>query len=740
MRNLDDYSIEDLEAALSGGRESPPSTLSSLSLDDIPVEDLEQAYALQKTNAQPKAEDFSWLKFVPERFAQSIMKQIFNEGQEAARLGTLAPDDLRMLNPEYREKALEETGFSETPLDESSEKSWSNLANEELKKHGVNLESQGRGNTAFQRMVGEGVEMLPYAMLGAGSGAATKSGAAAKSVKDLIKKGIGKVGTGAKSLSQPFATGFTSGALKEAGVPEGLADITAITAVPATTLAAKKIASPAQQLARNERKVADYLKDKIGEKELPKVAERLKNPPIYEKSNYIPTSAEVAENPTFSQLHRLRYESPGSGLPEHLGVQNDQLVSAIDRMLPSNAEGVNIQGALKDELKSLKKIRRKAVDEGYQELKKDFSPLNPKNAKKYLKESRARGDIKKDLDYAKEQIRPSKKEKILEPEDAENIGEYFIDALSPSKREALGFSSSSKKNVPSVSDLSEGRKAINSRYKRRLKTPGREDQALELKNVITELDKDLAKVPLHEKIVKTYHELSQPISHIKEHPGLRKILKTRLNNQITAVMDTNSSDNIAALRKAVGKDKALWNEITENVTDHFMKSIKNAGAEGRGASFSQPKFKRYIEKHGKTLKELYNKDQMELVNETGRILRGQNIAKTLGAGPGSPTYSRLTTDLGFKAATGIKKAAEATTSGVAKKGIVGLLTNWARGNQEKVMSVLDRSLREPEFAHKLISYNPKNQVDFNRFVNQSLRQAPLLVKEHNEERENDKLR
>jgi hypothetical protein len=723
MRNIDDYNIADLEMALTSGTEETNTPPTSLSLDDVPIRDLEQAYALQKMKPQgggpvSKEPEQSGARYLAEQFAKGAI-DLADFMQLITKFGAHVTEAIL---PEGSRKKFAERAnvpYVDHIKEMTEERPYSETIQNYLKEKGVNLNTQEAPDDRLLRIAGHGARAAPVGLTSIlGGPAALASG-----------------------LGFATATGVGSGVLQEAGVNPLIADLASVVAVPGAALGIKKLATPSlPSLSGAEKKVGNYLKSKIGEKELPEVSRRLKNPPVYKKSNYVPTTAEVAESSILSQLNRLRYESPGSGLPEHIGAQNDQLRTTIDKMLPSNSQGVDIRGALEDKVKSLKKIRREATEEGYKELSKDNSLLNPKNAKKYLRESKARGDIKKDLGYAREQIKPTKKEKILGPEDIENIGEYFVENLSPTKREALGFSSKINKNSPTVSDLVEGRKAINARLKKRMKTPGNEEQVMELKNVITELDKDLSKIPLHEKIVKTYKELSEPISHINQHPGLKKVLKTRLNNQITSIMDTNSSSNISALKKAVGKDKSLWKEIRESITDNFTKSIKNAGAEGKGVAFSQPKFKKYLEKHGKTLKEIYTKEQMELVNETGQILRGQNIAKTLGAGPGSPTFSRLTTDLGFKEATGIKKAAEIATSGKTKKGISSLINNWSNGNQEKIFSVLDRALREPEFAHKLISYNPKNQVEFNRFLNQSLRQAPLLVKGNNEERGDDELR
>lgn len=690
IRNIDDYSLEELEAALVQTQQEPPiADNSSFALDDIPLEELERAQALQQS--QKQGDDFNWARFIPERLIQSglgVPDFLQHVGKEAIGMG----------GPEFRKKLA--TSFGEDPVQYEQKiqealqaRQPSQIVNEAVREQGLDLESQGRGNTPAQRVVGRGIEMAPW---GLGGNTAAQA-----------LKGVGTA----------FATGTTAQGLEEAGVPPLIADIAAMIGVPAAELAALRL-KYGQGLPKAQQKVSEYFKSMIGEKDLPEVTERLAKPPVYEKSKYVPMSAEVANNPAISQLHQLQYGVTGTGLPEHAGRQHDKLVSAIDKTLPAPVKEVDLKGILETKLEKSKIKRGAKVDKGYKILEKDDTPLNPEHAKKHYKESNVRGDLRKQLDYARKQIKPGERE--LNPE-----YEKYYESIEPSKREALKLKKPASK-YPTVAELTAGRAAINARLE--AKIGKKRSEARVLKGFIKELDKDLSVIPLHEKIIKTYEKLSRPINHIEKHPALKKLLKTRLNNQITAIMDKDSGDNIAALKKAIGKDKNTWTEIKGNITNHFIDSIQNSGAKGNSNAFSYDKFRKYTKKHEKVFPQIYNKEQLEFMNEFKDIMSGQNRAFSF-AGPGSATHAKLRTDLGLRQKTGMDAADLATTGqhGVIKKGIKSLLTNWYKGKEERLMEVFNRALIEPEFLHKLITYNPKSQVDFNRFLNNALRQAPILV-------------
>jgi hypothetical protein len=731
MRNIDDYNIADLEMALTSGTEETNTPPTSLSLDDVPIRDLEQAYALQKMKPQgggpvSKEPEQSGARYLAEQFAKGAI-DISDFIQLIGKIGAYSPNALLVegANRSLAEKA----GAPHTSLIEEAtgKKPYSEYIQDYLKEKNVDLNTQETPDNQLLRIAGKGARAAPAGLTAVlGGPAALASG-----------------------LGLATATGVGSGVLQEVGVNPLIADLASVAAVPGAALGMKNLVSSKPSLPllnKAEQKVGSYLRSKIGKKDFPEVISNLEYVPVYKKTKYAPSTAEVGAHPALSSLYRLRYERSGSGLAEHAGMNNNQIRDAVERYLPLNEHGVDISGTLESEIKNLEKIRREAVDAGYKELKKGKykkEKLLPKKAMNHIRESDARGDIGKDVEYARKQLLPKKQQKSLAPEEIENIGEYFSDKLSPEKRaalsQALGNKKAPIKNAPTVAELTHGREAITARLEARVRS-GKKSQARELRGILKVLDEDLSAVPLHKKMIKTYEELSQPISHIKEHAGLKKALKTRLNNQVTSIIDSNSVDNVKALKKALGKNESFWKDFRGSVTDHFFKSFSNASAEGKNTILSSIKFKKYINKHGKVFKEIYSKPQLELVDEVGSILKGQNVAKSLGLGQGSATQPRLMEELGLREATGLGKATDFAARGKVKKLVGMFIKNWAKSDEEKIFGVLDRALREPEFAHKIISYNPKNQVEFNRFLNQSLRQAPLLVKGNNEERGDDELR
>lgn len=285
------------------------------------------------------------------------------------------------------------------------------------------------------------------------------------------------------------------------------------------------------------------------------------------------------------------------------------------------------------------------------------------------------------------------------------------------------------KNAPSIAKLA----AIDSDLTARiegLRSSGKKQRALMLKKAQEALRKDLDTIEPYKEARQKYAELSGPVNEIAKHPTLKGIPKHRANEIMSNLFDKDFVDNLKSLRKVLGNDENAWRGIQESSIKHLEKSITNAGAEGGRQALSYPKMRRFLDNHGEALKEVLTSDQLKFLDELGHSLRGQNIAKTLGRGEGSPTAARLSTELGMKQGLGMKGVEAAThllPSGLGGKQLRGLLYYWRKNTNADIMKALDSALIDPEVAHKLLSHQFKSQHEFNNFMNKLAKPHPSQI-------------
>jgi len=127
-------------------------------------------------------------------------------------------------------------------------------------------------------------------------------------------------------------------------------------------------------------------------------------------------------------------------------------------------------------------------------------------------------------------------------------------------------------------------------------------------------------------------------------------------------------------------------------------------------------------------------------------LQGQNKAKTLGLESGSPTQSRVRTEKDLKNLLGItdEELSGVNTKGIlrnvgqsvigtvpyagkiANKKIDTLIEGWAKGNEEKMMNLVDNFLKDKQLATRILEGDYKSQFDFNKFINNNLKRSALI--------------
>lgn len=601
----------------------------------------------------------------------------------------------------------------------------------------VDLSSQGEGDTAGKRIVGRAVR---------NSSSGATLGAFAGPLGSLTGAGVGALyGAGSQILSELNMNPLIADLVTAFGTTGAMNILKRLNKLRPSV--AQKL--PAE-LTEAETKVAKAIKSQMTEDEVSSAIKNIKSHEAHQVSGYEPLTAEVAESPAIAQIHRVRQGVPNSRIAHKEGVEHNKLISAFNEREIAPIESRQLQEELKGELANRENIRREATSEAYEKISKMDKKLNPKNLKNYLRNDISRGSIEKDLNQVRKDIKP--RSKLSKAEQLKELANYKKEMASIETYKDTPYYDALKANIkkpgflePSVSELWATKKAINSKIKARKKA-SQDENVQALTEAKKALERDLEAVPLIKETDKLYRELSIPIDEIKKHPKLGKMIKSTANDVISDLFDKNSYDNAVSLKKALGKHETIWSGVEDAIVKKTRDSISNISAKGGSRELSYNKLNKFMEKHGKALEEIFTRDQMELLNETRNILRGQNKVKTLGLESGSPTQSRVRTETDLKNLLGIteEELSGASTKGVlrnvgqsvigtipyagkiANKKIDALIEGWAKGNEEKLMNLVDNFLKDKQFATRILEGKYQSQFDFNKFINNNLKRPALI--------------
>ena len=599
--------------------------------------------------SEPKKPDFNWGRFLGEQFSKGVFS-VADFGEMIGTLGGLI-------------------GKEQKPISERTKQA--------LKKtYNLDLDSQGEGNTAAQKIVGKAANFAGGSVIPGGG----------------LLKGM----AGAATI------GAAAGGLNELGLPEPIADLTAIAGGIATPGAVNKIKNRKLALSSQEEKVAKNLEGFIGEAEKRNVINNLDNTPSHTAiSDYQPMTAEVANNPSIAQMHRAREGIPGSGIADAASQQNKAIMSKFDEHSFKASTSNDIKSEINERLVKSKEARRNATQSGYQSVDNMNDIIKPEQLLNYINAKPMAGTIKKDLTSIIKDLGSKEGTKISQL--------AAIDADLTAKIEKYANS-------------------------------GQNKRATILKQAQEALRKDLDVIDTYKEARTKYAELSKPVNDILKHPTLKNIPESRANNLMGQLYNKNSTDNLTQLKKVLGDDVSTWEGIQHATTDYLKKKIMNSGAQGNSHVLSYDKLNHFLQEHGKALEKVYDKPQMEFVNTLNEILAGQNKAKTLGKFGGSDTQAKQAIDEMLKEGLGIKglrKASKATSyipllGGNMSHGLLSGLEWYSKNNQSKLLSILDRALIEPEYAKKLLTSKFKTKRDFFDFVNSFPKGAAISASFKNE--------
>jgi hypothetical protein len=184
-------------------------------------------------------------------------------------------------------------------------------------------------------------------------------------------------------------------------------------------------------------------------------------------------------------------------------------------------------------------------------------------------------------------------------------------------------------------------------------------------------------------------------------------------NIMPEIFNKNSDRNMKNLISEVAQDKSQksMNGLRNEAIDYFEKSISNSSKVGKNHVLSYDKMKKFMDNHQKALDEVLEPNQMSVIKEVEKIVGGQNSAATRGLAPGSPTNANIRNALSLSNwSTGAIKAG-LTKLGVSIPGISEFIKNFADARLAQREAVLNRALRDTEYADFLMSTPLKSKAD-----------------------------
>lgn len=654
-----------------------------------------------KYKIMPKEEGDSW----PALIGKSALKGAMSLADLPQTIGSIAEQSL---NPEY--SALGQArklynNFTNKPHEEfrgpnyiSSLPSATSKIKGAVKDYtGVDLEPHP--TTGGQRILSHAADFAgsigPWGFLSKGAGAL---------------KAAKLAGTGA-------AIGGISGVLQEGGVSPLKADIASALTLPLGTVgitgAAKgtgnllsRFSSKAQNQKLNNA-AGNILKEKIGEKNIPTVLNRLENTEFPLGTN--PTTAEIAQNTGISSLHRAM--SPNiPAIAEKTAANNNLIRKNLDKLgdieLTPELAGEGIRKPIARNLDQALTTRAAETAPLYEKVNQLKTGVNLPKTNEFLKNEGkyAKGDIKNNLKYVEDITRSnsaSKKEIANFDKLFGNLGD--------------GAQAQLKNNIldnPLPIEITNALKDISGRIGAAKKS-GNNEVARILSEAKANILADMASIPEEQLARSTYANLSKPVSAIEKEPLLGKIVKKDQFGQefivspekIPDMVLNGTLNNTRALLAQVGKDPNTMEVVRGSIVNKLLNSSLLSSGEN---TLSYDKVNKFLKKNKEKLNLIFDKDQVKVLEDTKEILRKRNMVATMGRAAGSNTQSETTL---LSALT--NPVSDSVTSNIARKipGVkyLQLIHEAAMGHEkQQVKALLEKALLEPQIAKSLLT--PLNKI------------------------------
>lgn len=530
--------------------------------------------------------------------------------------------------------------------------------------------------------------------------------------------GAASVATGARSLLSPLAKEFGKGAtigagsgmLQEGGINPLAADLAATFLVPGSVAAAKAPVNffskftPKARKANLEKEVGDLLRERVGEKNLPTVIQKLNNEGSPLNTNL--TTAELAENAGLAGLHRAL--APNIPAVAERNVANNMLMRRnLEELGNTNVTpeiaGEVIRDRLAKNLNTAIKERSRVTDPLYKELEELKTgvrlPLTEefiKNRSKY-----AKGDIKKNFKYIEDIIKGNNTNK----KELAAFNKKYAN-LSPEIRAQLEEQIA---GLPLPIEIVNARKDITGRI-------GANKRAgnYEVAKVLTEAEKnllaDMAAIPEERIARSTYDQLSKPVSAIEKEPLLSKFVKKDVyekefllsSEKIPDMIVNGSLKNTEALMKQIGDDPKTLEILRGSVINKLLNSTELSSGE---KALSYDKMNKFLKKNKAKLELIFDDNQVEVLEDVRKILKKRNMVATLGRAAGSNTQSETTLLNSLFDTTGNKLLRDTAAYAIPGGGIVyDTIKDFVKNSKKAAtQELLEKALLDPETAALLLT-------------------------------------
>jgi hypothetical protein len=614
-----------------------------------------------------------------------------------------------------------------------------------IKKYaGIDLEP--RPETAAQRVFSHGAEFAGGMGL---FGGATKAA-------NLARKGI----NAAKAAGSGAVIGTTSGALQEGGMNPLVADIGTALTLPLASAGTKNLLnkfSPSHRNILNEQKVANALKTRIGEENIPTVLENIQQYKRQKKPiNLQPTTPELAQDVGLSQLYRT--QSDLGSIPAQYAKNDVKLREALTNLgttgLEESAKGEALRQPFIKRFAKKKERRSKLVEPLYKELEDIQTGINPVAARDLL----------------------TKELEVASPGNQAQLNKYL---------KSLNRNGISEAELKRIKDLRTELKNIDVTYKdlspnaiAQLKAPLQQELAevesllyprpIQIENTIQELgdkvnalsrtgesnaarrfggikkayEEDLAKTPVGLKHRTEYARLSKPINEIETSNLLNAFVKENKDiNKLEGLLAPSEKIPELVLKADLPNTKILMNKSKSN--PETMKLIKGIYIDEllkkstlSSGNLSFDKANKFL--NDKFMKEkvnvIFNTKERHTLNQFLDTLEKRTKVETMGKVSGSDTHQKLKIDEAFNnSLTGLGKIighSALKASGVGKAG--ESLFNTSKDLIKQIKdgrynNILENALIDPNYFKKLITQKrtPKSFKDFYKPV-PSIATAGLL--------------
>jgi hypothetical protein len=530
-----------------------------------------------------------------------------------------------------------------------------------------------------------------------------------------VGKGAGALNA-AKLARTGAAIGATSGALQEGGVDPLVADLGSAFALPigargisnsikGTGNLLNRFTKSGQEKAIKSA-ASDILKEKVGEKNIPRVLENLNAPtPFNTKLN----TAELAQNTGISGLHRaLAPNIPAIAEKEAItdSIINRQLNQLSPQIgLEPTQQGEAIRNYLFGELKNRKQARANVTDPLYEEVNKIRQGVDLPNTQAFLKRESefAKGDIKNNLNYVEDLIRSNAVSKGEARGFDKLYGNLGQGARSQLQKEVLG--------QPVPAELTNALKDISGRIGAAKKS-GNNEVVRALSEAKSNILADMAQIPEEAIARSAYAKLSKPVSAIEKEPLLGKIVKQDTfgqefltsPEQIPDMILRGSLNNTKALMAEVGKDKKTIDMIRGSVVDKLLNTSELASANALGQqNLSYNKVNNFLKKNKGKLQYIFDENQVKVLDDVKNVLKRRNMVATVGRAVGSNTQSQTTLLENLtnpvKQSIG-KKIINKIPGGKYLTPVYELSKNYEK---QQITRLLEQALLEPDIAKLLLT-------------------------------------